>query len=244
MIDKSKTTATLATIPGREDELRLCLDSLLPQFDAVHVVFNYGHAAFPVWLPEVAAAHPNLHPAVSDNTWGDAAKFAFSQQTDGYQFFCDDDLVYPPDYAATMVAEIEFYHRKAAVSMAGSIVSGHIDSYYSGRLTVGHCLHPQSQDVPVNVLGTGVLAFHSDLMRIYLDNAMFPTSNMADVHFAVYCQFFHIPMVCVAHEPLVYPESMRGKWTIWDEAHENPQHDAAQVARCNLNANWQVFHVS
>lgn len=234
-------TCTLATIPGRDDELLACIDSLLPQMDALNVVFNYGDRLEPAWLPEVAAAWPKLRVAVSDNTWGDAAKFAFSESApDGYQFTCDDDLVYPPDYAETMVAAIERYGRKAAVSMAGSVIPGKLGSYYAGRLTVGHCLHPLRHDVFVNVLGTGVLAFHSDLLRVPLDQETFPTSNMADVHFAVLGQRRRIPMVCVAHAPLKYPESMFGKWTIWNCQSE---HDHIQAARCNEVETWEVYGV-
>ncbi len=238
-------TATLATIPGREDELALCLASLLPQFDWVNVVFNYGDTPLPQWVIDMAKHHSPLRLSLADNTWGDAAKFAFSvDRIPGYQFFCDDDLVYPPDYAAQLVAKIETYHRRAAVSMAGSVIHGRIASYYNQRVTFGHCLHPLIRDVAVNVLGTGVLAFHTDLLHVPLDNATFPSSNMADVHFAVLCQQLMVPMVCVAHAPLHYPPSMRGKWTIWDEANAHVEHDRAQAERCNEVQDWRVHHVS
>jgi hypothetical protein len=238
-------TATLATIPGREEEVRQCINSLCPQFDLVNVVFNYADKPLPPppYLSAEISSHDNLYLSVGDNTWGDAAKFAFSAATDGYQFFCDDDLIYPPDYADVMISKIEEHGRKAAVSLAGSYIRGKMRSYYRERVTIGHCLKPYpKQDTWVNVLGTGVLAFHSDLLRVPLDNETFPASNMADVHFAVLGQRRKIPMLCMAHfgDWLTYPESMRGKWTIFDCQSE---HDATQAEYCNRVGDWSVYCV-
>ena len=233
--------AILATIPGREDELRLCLSSLCSQMDAVAIVFNYGKAALPAWLLS-SQFGADVYSIVEDNSLGDAMKFRFSEVLAGWQFTCDDDLIYPPDYASYMIGRSEHYGRRCVVSLAGAKILPDrrpvTTSYYHGRKCVGHCLRRLYRDASVNVGGTGVMCFHSSLMRVPM--SALPCGNMADVHVAVYCQRRRIPMVCLKHGEawLRYPPSMRGKWTIWDSA---AKHDRVQADFVNQLKTWQVF---
>lgn len=235
-------TATLATIPGREAALAKAVESLLPQCSRVNVVCNYADNPIPSGLVLMAAQWSNLFISLSDNSWGDAAKFAFSSVTEGYQLFCDDDLLYPPWYAAHMVAKVEQYNRKAAISLHGSIIAGHVGSYYQHRQQVGACLFPLAQDVRINVPGTGCLALHSSLLRVPLDSEIFPTGNMADIHFAVLCQQKRIPCVCAEHLPLKYlQDEMHGRWTIWDQCARIEGADADQTEAVNAWKDWRVY---
>ena len=204
--------ACLATIPGREEECRQAVASLLPQMDAVVVVFNYKDTPPPLWVEEMSAA--NLYPVIADNHLGDGAKFAISEHLLGYQFICDDDLIYPPNYATWMIAKIEKYHRQAAIGLGGSVISGEVESYYQGRHKHGHALREWTHDTFTNVLVTCALGFHSSRIRFPLSEIRH--ANMADIFFARHCQANHIPMVCAAHGAtfLGYPASMKGKWTI------------------------------
>lgn len=190
-------TATLATIPGRTAELRLCLESLCPQMDSVIVACNYPNEVLPdedLMRSEVIRQYYyKLTLNRADNSMGDAMKFAHSETTEGYQFICDDDIVYPPDYAERMIAKIEEHNRRAVIGVGGSIIPGHIDSYYSGRVVKSHSFRALAADTWVNNLLTCALAFHSD--TVMFPRSAFKRANMADVFCACVCQQKRLPML-------------------------------------------------
>ena len=171
--------ATLATIPEREEAVARAVDSLLHQVDDVLV-----------W----------------ENRWedlGDAGKFAFSHEIDGYHLVCDDDLEYADGYAAFMVEAVERYDG-AVVSLHGrSFSSFPIESYYRTPSARVRCLGAQDKDVPVQFPGSGVMCYHTDAITFSLDN--FPQShrNMADIHVGVKCLREGVEVIALAH-----PEGM------------------------------------
>jgi hypothetical protein len=112
------------------------------------------------------------------------------------QLVCDDDFVYPAPYVEKMAAAV-VRHNGAAVSLHGGTFIVSAGSYYRGRR-----MHPWSvalhDDVTVNVLGTGCLAYlpGRPVVRWPRD---FPLRNMADVWFSLLCRKQQIPMVVIAH---------------------------------------------
>lgn len=231
-------TATLATIPGREGEAGAAVESLLPQVDALYCVFNYGEKPWPEWARILVLQTPKFYPISADNSLGDGAKFTMSERADGYQLICDDDLIYPPNYAESMVGQIKKYQRRAAIGLGGSVISGPVESYYNGRRKHGHALRKWRNDTFCNVLVTCALGFHSDAIRFPI--AEIRHRNMADIFFALHCQRNRIPMVCSAHEAdfLRYPDTMRGKWTICGCRSE---HDHIQAGYLNEWKEWRVW---
>lgn len=239
MIDlDTRRTASLATIPGRSGELLSCLESLLPQMTAVHVTLNYGEVPIPPEVMQLLIRHRNLIFHLSDNSLGDGAKFSQSEHTQGYQFICDDDLIYPPCYAEAMMEAIERYNRRAVVGLGGSVITGPVKSYYNDRHKHGHALRDWTKDTHCNVLVTCALAFHSSTTRMPM--AEIRHANMADIFFALHCQQNKVPMVCLAHTAdfLAYHATMRGKWTICGCRRE---HDHIQAQYLNECKDWRVY---
>jgi len=109
-------TFNLAAIPSRTESLHKVILSILPQADAVNVYLN-GFETVPQFL-----YHPKIHCYKSQEEvgdLGDAGKFYRVASLKGYIFTVDDDLVYPKDYAETLIRQIERFKRKAVITCHG-----------------------------------------------------------------------------------------------------------------------------
>lgn len=187
-------SASLCSIPERRDALRRAVESLLPQVDIVRVFLN-GYSDVPDFLD-----HPRVRVATSQDhgDLGDARKFWWSADVAGYHMVCDDDIVFPPDYAAGMVASIERYGRRAVVGVHGVTLHHPLGpgGYYGSR-DVFHSALGVAEDLPVHLVATSCCAYHAS--TISLSPADFPEANMADIWLGVACQRQRVPVVCVAH---------------------------------------------
>lgn len=186
---------SLASIPSRVESLHRVVDALYPQVGRMQVALN-GYDGVPSFLDR-----PNIAVLRSQDIGdlGDANKFAgHRERGDYYHLTADDDLDYPPDYVAEMVRAIDRYDRRAIVSFHGAQITPRLVADYHSRAGRMHCQSYQARDVSACVVGTGVMGYHASEYR--LDRDLFPTSNMADVHLALYALDNQVPLVVVAHE--------------------------------------------
>lgn len=189
-----RIVATMATMPGREESLKLVIASIIDQVDELRIYANN--------MIRPVTQHRKLkwlfsHEHAGDI--GDAGKFYAIDDITGYHFTIDDDLIYPKDYVFTMISAIERYERRCVVSQHGrTFPSGAIRSYYKGACNRYACLGNVSRDVFAHVVGTGVLAYHTDTIRIPFE--IFEASNMADIWFSRFCQQQKIPRVILKHQ--------------------------------------------
>lgn len=223
-----KIIAGMATFPGREDSLKEVIISIINQVDELRVYANNYSK------PPIKFRHRKLKWFLGNahqGDLGDAGKFYGAEQINGYHFTIDDDLIYPADYVATMIAAIERYERRVVVSLHGrSFPPGHIRSYYHGATGRYSCLRTLSNDVFVHVVGTGVLAYHTDTIRIPFE--IFQATNMADVWFSVYCQEKKVPRLVVKHQVGWIKDS--GKYDQFTSIyHKNVNDDAFQTNMVN-----------
>ncbi|WP_426809310.1 glycosyltransferase [Pseudomonas sp. WOUb67] len=188
---------SLCSIPERTDLLRQVLASLAPQVDALHIYLD-RYDSIPDFVrdchPQVTVYLSKDHPGLRDN-----GKFlAFSALAeDCYYFTADDDIVYPPDYVASMVRRIEDYERQAVIGVHGVLLPEQAEGYFTSFRKVHMFKKELERDALVNNLGTGTVAFHSGLLR-GLDLTHFGTPGMADLHLSVFCKQRDIPMVALA----------------------------------------------
>ncbi|NIO39125.1 MAG: hypothetical protein GTO41_02335 [Burkholderiales bacterium] len=191
----SHRIATLATVPDREHLLDQVIESLIPQVDRVYVYLN-GHDELPASL-----RRETVHVAWSKDhgDLGDAGKFFWAGRLPDncYHFTCDDDLIYPDDYASTLADAIDYYGRQALISVHGAILREPITSYYKCR-KVYPCLESLDADHQADVLGTGVLAYHTDTIDLSIHD--FPIADMTDIWLAVAAKHQHVPRIVIAHE--------------------------------------------
>lgn len=188
---------SLCSIPERVELLRRTLASLAPQADALHVYLD-RYESVPDFVrdyhPQVTVYLSRDYPGLRDN-----GKFlAFpALREDCYYFTADDDILYPPDYVASLIRRIEHYGRQAVVGVHGVLVPEETQGYFSGYRKVLNFTRELERDALVNNLGTGTVAFHSALLR-GLDLGHFCEAGMADLYLSVFCKQRGIPMVAIA----------------------------------------------
>lgn len=187
----------IASIPERVEQLEQVINSLIDQVDFIFVYLN-NYSYIPSFLNH-EKIQAILGTAYAGDI-GDAGKFWFADTLHNvYYFSCDDDIIYPPDYVDVTVSAIEKTHRKAIVSYHGAILNPTpIENYYKDRIQC-HFMIAQEKDVYVHVGGTGVMAYHTDLLKldVIVD---FPEKNMADIWVGLKAQELKIPIICLKHE--------------------------------------------
>lgn len=129
----------MATIEGREDHCSLAVKSLIDNVDylLLHKNGAYGEG-------------------LTDN-----GKFRIIDHVNEpcYVFLCDDDILYPHDYIKHTIEQIEKYN--CIVTYHGRKLLGKGRNYYKGHKGYG-CLRTVSEDLEIDVCGTGVTAFRTD----------------------------------------------------------------------------------
>ena len=207
--------AQIASLPDRVKLLKQTIESLEPQMDRIFVYLNNYEN-----IPSFIKKSKTTYGVLCDNTHGDAAKFIDVEQYKGaYIFTCDDDIIYPPDYAAKMVEGVRRY--RCPVSLHGVVFRKlPIEDYYNDPHKIKyHCLREVINDVSVHVVGTGVLCYkYEHVQGLSLQD--FPLRNMADIWFSKYCSDRGIARIVLKHDD-DYLKYLHPVNTIWDNSNHN-----------------------
>lgn len=189
----TEVTACLASVAWRSHLLSQVVDSLLPQVNRLNVYLN-GYDDVPSFLddPRITVARSQEH-----GDRGDAGKMFWCDDLSGYVLTCDDDILYPADYVATMIAGIERYQRRAIVSFHGSTFIEPFTSFVRSRKSFRFGAHV-AVDVPVHCLGTGVLGYHASTFPVR--RSYFELPNMADTWLARELQRAKVPCYVLKHD--------------------------------------------
>ena len=208
-----KRIAQVASIPGRVDTLKLTVSSLLPQTDMIFVALN-GYNEVPSFLTE----DKKIVYALMDNSLGDAAKFYDVDQRNGYFLTCDDDLVYPQGYVSYMISGIK--RHGGIVSLLGKRYDTRpVNSSMGGHTSLYKCLTHVRADVEVHLGGTGTMAFHTDSIKLSIDN--FPKPNMADIWMAKAAAEQGVKITALAHPDMYVKQRDYGGPTCMKEWHND-----------------------
>lgn len=114
-----------------------------------------------------------------------------------YYFTCDDDIIYPPDYIERTKQLIDKYG--SIITYHGRRLTGDLTKYYKGKHTVYDFRGEQLQDVFVDVGGTGVMGFRTDLFNpvgIHLE----PFKCMSDLVLSRWAKNENKKIICAAHK--------------------------------------------
>lgn len=184
----------IASIPSRLHCLRDAIASVLPYVDGITVVLN-NYEDVPDFLK-----HPKIGVVLADNSKGDAEKFLAAELDEPhYCLTIDDDIIYPKDYIWALVNKLRKARkegRKVAFGVHGKTMKERpISSYYKGAKRQFHCKEALDKDTVCDLLGTGTAAFHTDDLKIGVDDCK--AKNMADVWFALACKAQGVEMVAV-----------------------------------------------
>ena len=200
---------------GRIDSLEKTIKSIYNQCDVINVALNDNHDNIPLFLYDT-----KINLFLTDNSLGDAFKFMNLMNTnEGYFLSIDDDLIYPPNYVEYMVGKSKEYGDNKVITIHGRNFSKFpVGSYYRSATERYSCLTKVKNDVKVQFGGTGVMCFHSSLLKIPL--SYFRVANMADVWVGKYCIENNIEIICAKHDE-GYIGYTRPTSTIYDEHSRN-----------------------
>lgn len=215
--------ASLATIPQRCGALAKVVKVLLPQVDTLRVYLN-GYKGVPDFLndPKIIVARSRHYGDL-----GDAGKFFWSDESEGYQLICDDDIWYPRNYANRMVAAIDQFQRKAVFGVHGVTFHNQLTRYYRSR-SVCHFNNKVDEHRVVHLVGTGTLAYHASTIKVSKDDFKLP--NMADVFFGLLCQQQKVPVYVVKRSKgWLKPYQVKGS-TIYSK-HNRSDHEQTKLVR-------------
>lgn len=178
----------------RIDSLIRSLKSIYDQCDVINVCLNNHEGNIPAYL-----LSPKINLTLTDNSKGDAFKFLYLEESDGYYLTIDDDLIYPPNYVDYMISKSKEYRDKKIITLHGRSFSKFpIQSYYRSATERYQCLGEVNKDTKVQFGGTGVMCFHTSLLKISINNFYYP--NMADVWIGKFAQQSGVEIICVSHK--------------------------------------------
>lgn len=193
-IKADKITAYMASFPSREESIVKAIESLIGQVDELVIATN-GEMQIP--------SYPNVKVFNIIDKFGDigcAGKFIFAYDWNGYILTVDDDFVYPKDYVSKTIEAIEKYERKAVISWHGRICDFPIQRYKGGHREFYQCTKKVEQDHEVNILGTGVMGFHSSTLIPNYDVMEMRYANCSDILFSISLDMRDIKMIVPEHE--------------------------------------------
>lgn len=175
---------------NRPKTLIKTIESIYKQCDLINVVLN-NYDEIPVELYD-----NKIKIFIGDNDRGDAYKFYQLSKSDGYYFTIDDDLEYSENYTNYLIDMVDKYERKKIITLHGrNFNTFPIKSYYNDKIYLSHFSKTQNNDEKVQFGGTGVMAFHTDLLKINIDYFRLP--NMADVWIGKYAKENNIDIISV-----------------------------------------------
>lgn len=201
---------------NRDEFLFKTIDSIYNQADEINVALN-SHTEIPLKLQNDS----KINCYITDNSIGDGFKFYRLNVSNGYYFTIDDDLIYPSGYAEFMIEKYNSYFCQYIVTLHGrSFFQYPVQSYYRSPCHSNRCLGTVLQDVYVHFGGTGVMMFHTDLLKFDYNEIKHP--NMADIWMGKFAAEKGIKMVCLAHNQgyLGYQAEV-GEDTIFDKSKFN-----------------------
>lgn len=169
------------------------LESIYDQCDEINVCLN-NHSGE---IPEILYRN-KVNLFFTDNSKGDAFKFLMLEESEGFYLTIDDDLIYPEGYVDFMVSKCIEHDNKKIITLHGkSFSSFPIVSYYKSASERYACLENVKNDVIVQFGGTGVMCFHTSLLKVSIDEFLYP--NMADIWIGKFAKQRNIPILCLQH---------------------------------------------
>ena len=227
----------MASMPSRIKSLEESVDSILPQCDELHIYLN-NYDAIPAFLN-----HPKIKAYLGNENFGDLGDvgkfFKCDTWSDAYIFTVDDDIIYPFDYAAKIIGYIERYQRKIVVTANGRIINQTpVKNYYiDPAIKYFSCFESLPSDQWINCGGTGVTAFHTDILKPEL--AWFKTSNMSDIWFYLKLQELKIPVLLIKHHARWL--RMSNKYSMEQSIYNSCKLNCKPQTSAVNAVNWKVF---
>jgi len=230
--------AGISSMAKRHESLIDTVNSLTPQVDKVYVYCQPEHKAQVSDFNE-----PEKVELIQSDEYGedmgDAGKmYRAGAYADAYYLSCDDDLIYPPDYAERVVGAIDDYGGRVIVGFHGVRMKKNPKHYYRDR-TVFHGLGDLHEDTYVHVIGTCSCAFRTKYVAFKFADC--ESRNIADIWISLFAQKHKIPVIALAHDGgwIVHTSKIDHKETLFHGFHNDRMYPGNQ----HIKISWEVFTV-
>lgn len=177
----AKVYAFMATLPGRAGIAKQAVASILPQVDELQIVLNNFSG---VDVIDLFGVGKNIRLVDHDNTGADGSRFInIDLCPPGYVLVFDDDIIYPADYVATLIAAHKKYG--GMVCPMGKILKKRpIQSYYKDTLISLRTFDAVPSDTPVQVPGACGILWHNSEVKISTKDMLIPNSDLCLAKYA------------------------------------------------------------
>ena len=185
----------MATVKGREEAFKDAVLSIIDQVDKLIIYQNGYKEIFDFLNNPKIEVYSSLETGID---MGDAGKYyKLSEYNNHYYFSIDDDLIYPANYVSNMLDNLKKYNDEIIVTHHGRVLRNDAKSYYKDAKIKYKCLDVVTNDDFVQFGGTGVMAFHTKLVKINFE--YFRAPNMADIWVGLYARENNIPILVLSH---------------------------------------------
>jgi glycosyltransferase involved in cell wall biosynthesis len=145
-------------------QLKASLSSIASQVDELHIIIENEVRGLENWLPD----NTNLY-LLKDTQ--ERSRFGTQlKEASGYVLLLDGSFIYPRDYVARMLTEIEIHNRKVIVGAKALIFPRDIETNRKRKSPIVIDEFRSSKGEWVDLLGSGTIGFHSQ------------TFNLTDTH--------------------------------------------------------------
>lgn len=192
MAESLPIVAGMATMPTRGETAPTAIASVLPQVDRLWLFLDRFEA-----IPDYAR-HDKIKILRSQDVGDIRANgklLGIRLESEPCIFFgVDDDLLYPPNYVATLRGHLAKYDDRVVVGSHGAVLKSRIKTYRSSRRVYGFSRHLLWDHV-VDVLGSACVAFSTRVCNF--DVKAWTYVNMVDLQFALEARRAGLPMISV-----------------------------------------------
>lgn len=219
-------TVNIASVPEREKQLYHTVFSLLDQVDKINICLNnYKHNPFDF----MDRNSHKINVRFEDNSLGDAGRYLFVEETEGWYFTVDDDLIFNSYYIEDTILRMTENNYKIATYHGRTFNSYPIDSYHQTPCLKYRCLGDVEQDVKVDIGGTGVSCFHTKDFKPPIE--IFTDKNMADVLVSCYAKEQGLDVNVLSHKS-DYFRYQEVPNTIYEQRVNNCERETYLVNKC------------
>jgi hypothetical protein len=168
-------TANMCSIPERQEMAIKAILSIKDQVDVMNVYLNYP---YDVDISKLIAIN-GINILYTDPKKGDVNKFYEADEKKGFQFMCDDDIIYPSSYVQDTLPHLQKF---GVVSYHGKNLTKKVNSFYKDVVEKFHFLSTLKNVRIAEICGTGVCAYDAD--KIVIRPRKFRYPNMSDIYFS------------------------------------------------------------
>ncbi|WP_156026485.1 FkbM family methyltransferase [Sulfitobacter donghicola] len=227
--------ACIASYPARRELLHQAIASLIHQVDHVCVYLN-AYRDVPDYILDWAAEGKLSYIVSSENSLRAAGKFYWLDQP-GYFLLCDDDILYPADYALTMRTHIDGLGRRSVVGLMGVLFKKNEKGYtVRDGYTAFNAAHDETRRT--HLLGTGVMALHSDALEQMDIDLLLSRPIDNDEVFAVEAQRCGVPLWNIARAAGWVKPNLDMRYGIREEVALNPLKNKDRIALLSSVPVW------